>query len=200
MKTKDLVNVIRAKSKDTEKEHSIELLVTGTTAMNIDISQQLNNALPLFASLIVILAYILLVMVFRSLLVPLKAVLGFLLTLGATLGFMVFVVQDGHFIDLFGFPAESPILAFLPVITIGILFGLAMDYEIFLVSKMREIYMHTGDSHKAILHGVRDSGGVVTAAALIMMAVFFGFMMNTDAMIKSIGMGSPSEYSSMRSS
>lgn len=188
VKTKDLVNVIRAKSKDTEKEHSIELLVTGTTAMNIDISQQLNDALPLFASLIVILAYILLVMVFRSLLVPLKAVLGFLLTLGATLGFMVFVVQDGHFIDLFGFPAESPILAFLPVITIGILFGLAMDYEIFLVSKMREIYMHTGDSHKAILQGVRDSGGVVTAAALIMMAVFFGFMMNTDAMIKSIGM------------
>ncbi|WP_255601741.1 MMPL family transporter [Lysinibacillus sp. K60] len=188
IETKDLVNLIRDKSKETEKEHDIELMVTGSTAMNIDISQQLNDALPLFASLIVGLAYILLVMVFRSLLVPLKAVLGFLLSLGATLGFMVFVVQDGHFINFFGFPAESPILAFLPVITIGILFGLAMDYEIFLVSKMREIYMHTGDSRKAILYGMRDSGRVVTAAALIMMAVFFGFMMNPDAMIKSIGM------------
>lgn len=188
IETKDLVNHIRDKSESTVKEHGIELMVTGSTAMNIDISQQLNDALPLFASLIVGLAYILLVMVFRSLFVPLKAVLGFLLSLGATLGFMVFVVQDGHFIDFFGFPAESPILAFLPVITIGILFGLAMDYEIFLVSKMREIYMHTGDSRKAILYGMRDSGRVVTAAALIMMAVFFGFMMNPDAMIKSIGM------------
>ena len=188
IKTKDLVNVIREKSKATNKEHGIELMVTGTTAMNIDISQQLNDALPLFASLIVGLAYILLVMVFRSLFVPLKAVLGFLLSLGATLGFMVFVVQDGHFVNFFGFPAQSPILAFLPVITIGILFGLAMDYEIFLVSKMREIYIHSGDSRKAILYGMRDSGGVVTAAALIMMAVFFGFMMNPDAMIKSIGM------------
>lgn len=188
IETKDLVNLIRDKSQATEKEHGIELMVTGSTAMNIDISQQLNDALPVFASLIVGLAYILLVMVFRSLLVPLKAVLGFLLSLGATLGFMVFIVQDGNFINFFGFPAQSPILAFLPVITIGILFGLAMDYEIFLVSKMREIYMHTGDSRKAILYGMRDSGGVVTAAALIMMAVFFGFMMNPDAMIKSIGM------------
>lgn len=188
IETKDLVNLIRGKSQAAEKEHGIELMVTGSTAMNIDISQQLNDALPVFASLIVGLAYILLVMVFRSLLVPLKAVLGFLLSLGATLGFMVFIVQDGNFIHFFGFPAQSPILAFLPVITIGILFGLAMDYEIFLVSKMREIYMHTGDSRKAILYGMRDSGGVVTAAALIMMAVFFGFMMNPDAMIKSIGM------------
>nr|WP_330163290.1 MMPL family transporter [Paenibacillus woosongensis] len=188
IETKDLVNLIRDKSKETEKEHDIALMVTGSTAMNIDISQQLNDALPLFASLIIGLAYILLVMVFRSLLVPLKAVVGFLLSLGATLGFMVFVVQDGHFINFFGFPSESPILAFLPVITIGILFGLAMDYEIFLVSKMRESYMHTGDSRKAILYGMRDSGRVVTAAAFIMMAVFFGFMMNPDAMIKSIGM------------
>lgn len=188
IETKDLVNDIREKSKETEKEHGIELMVTGNTAMNIDIAQKLNDAIPLFASLIVGLAYVLLVMVFRSLLLPLKAVLGFLLSLGATLGFMVFVVQDGHFIEFFGFPAASPILAFLPVITIGILFGLAMDYEIFLVSKMREIYTHTGDTRKAILYGMRDSGGVVTAAALIMMAVFFGFMMNHDAMIKSIGM------------
>ncbi|MET1030992.1 MMPL family transporter [Domibacillus tundrae] len=187
-KTKDLVKTIREKSGQTEKENQIELMVTGTTAMNIDISQKLNDALPIFASLVVGLAYVLLVLVFRSLLIPLKAVLGFLLSLGATLGFVVFVVQDGNLLDLFGFPASGPILAFLPVILIGILFGLAMDYEIFLVSKMREVYVHTGDPRKAILDGMRDSGRVVTAAGLIMMAVFVGFMMTPDAMIKVMGM------------
>lgn len=186
--TKDLVRTIREKSSQTEKESQIELLVTGTTAMNIDIAEKLNDALPVFASLIVGLAYVLLVLVFRSLLIPLKAVLGFLLSLGATLGFVVFVVQDGNLLDLFGFPASGPILAFLPVILIGILFGLAMDYEIFLVSKMREVYVHTGDPQKAILDGMRDSGRVVTAAGLIMMAVFIGFMMTPDAMIKVMGM------------
>jgi membrane protein YdfJ len=186
--TRDLVKTIREKSDQTEKENQIELMVTGTTAMNIDISQKLNDALPIFASLVVGLAYVLLVLVFRSLLIPLKAVLGFLLSLGATLGFVVFVVQDGNLLDLFGFPASGPILAFLPVILIGILFGLAMDYEIFLVSKMREVYVHTGDPRKAILDGMRDSGRVVTAAGLIMMAVFVGFMMTPDAMIKVMGM------------
>jgi len=188
IKAKKLVKLIRDKSSQTEKEIDIELMVTGTTAMNIDISQKLNDALPIFASLIVGLAYVLLVLVFRSILLPLKAVLGFLLSLGATLGFVVFVIQDGHLLNLFGFPASSSILAFLPVILIGILFGLAMDYEIFLVSKMREVYVHTGDPRKAILDGIRDSGKVVTAAGLIMMSVFIGFMMTPDAMIKAMGM------------
>ncbi|QJX80329.1 MMPL family transporter (plasmid) [Priestia megaterium] len=188
IKTKKLVKLIRDKSSQTEKESGIELMVTGTTAMNIDISQKLNDALPIFASLIVGLAYVLLVLVFRSILLPLKAVLGFLLSLGATLGFVVFVIQDGHLLNLFDFPASSSILAFLPVILIGILFGLAMDYEIFLVSKMREVYVHTGDPRKAILDGIHDSGKVVTAAGLIMMSVFIGFMMTPDAMIKAMGM------------
>ncbi|SEO88515.1 MMPL family transporter [Paenibacillus sp. OV219] len=187
-KTKDLVKAIRDLSSKTESENGIELLVTGTTAMNIDIANKLNDALPVFAALIVVLAYVILVLVFRSILIPLKAVLGFLLSLGATLGFVVFVVQDGHLIHFFGFPASSPILAFLPVILIGILFGLAMDYEIFLVSKMREVYAQTGDPRKAILDGVRDSGKVVTAAGLIMISVFIGFMLAPDAIIKSMGL------------
>ncbi|WP_127531643.1 MMPL family transporter [Paenibacillus kobensis] len=186
--TKSLVKAIRALSDETVEANQIELMVTGTTAMNIDIAQKLNDALPIFAALIVVMAYLLLVLVFRSLLIPLKAVLGFLLSLGATLGFVVFVVQDGNLLGLFGFPASSPILAFLPVILIGILFGLAMDYEIFLVSKMREVYAHTGDPRRAILDGVRDSGRVVIAAGLIMISVFVGFMLAPDAMIKSIGM------------
>ncbi|QHT60595.1 MMPL family transporter [Paenibacillus lycopersici] len=187
-KTKSLVKAIRALSERTEADHRIELLVTGTTAMNIDIADKLNQALPVFAALIVILAYMLLVVVFRSLVIPLKAVLGFLLSLGATLGFVVFVVQDGHLLGLLGFPGSGPILAFLPVILIGILFGLAMDYEIFLVSKMREVYAHTGDARQAVLDGVRDSGKVVTAAGLIMISVFVGFMLAPDAIIKSMGL------------
>lgn len=186
--TKELVNIIRGKSEKTEKDSQIELMVTGMSAVNIDIAQKLNDALPIFASLIVGLAYIILVLVFRSLLLPLKAVLGFLLSLGATFGFVVFVVQDNHLLNLFGFPAPSPILAFLPVNLIGILFGLAMDYEIFLVSKMREVYVHTGDPRKAILDGIKGSGKVVTAAGLIMVAVFIGFMMTPDPTIKVIAM------------
>ncbi|ULT54859.1 MMPL family transporter [Neobacillus drentensis] len=186
--TKKLVNKIRNMSDKTEKDCQIQLMVTGITAVNIDIAQKLNDALPVFASLIVGLAYIILVLVFRSLLIPLKAVLGFLLSLGATFGFVVFVVQDNHFLNLFGFPAPSAILAFLPVNLIGILFGLAMDYEIFLVSKMREVYVHTGNPRKAILDGLKGSGKVVTAAGLIMMAVFIGFMMTPDATIKVIAL------------
>ncbi|ULT58744.1 MMPL family transporter [Neobacillus drentensis] len=187
IETKELVNKIRDYSKVMKKEHGIELLVTGSTAVNIDIAQKLNDAIPLFSLLIVGLAFILLVLVFRSILVPLKAVIGFILSLGATLGFVVFVLQDGNLISLFGFPIASPVLCFLPVIVIGILFGLAMDYEMFLVSRMREEFTHTGDARKAVLAGLRDSGGVVTAAGLIMMAVFAGFMLAPDPIIKSMG-------------
>lgn len=185
IETNELVHSIRELSKDNKE--NIELLVTGSTAVNIDISEKLNDALPLFATLIVGFAFILLVLVFRSILVPLKAVLGFLISLAATLGFAVFVIQDGNLINLFGFPKEGPLLAFLPVIVIGILFGLAMDYEVFLVSRMREEFTHTKDAKKAILAGMRDSGGVVTAAGLIMVAVFAGFMLAPDPIIKSMG-------------
>ena len=170
------------------KYDGIKLNVTGTTAMNIDISEKLANALPVFAALIIGLAFIIFMIVFRSLLVPLKAVLGFVLSLGATLGFVTWVVQDGNLIDVFGFATSSPVLNFLPILTIGILFGLAMDYEVFLVSRMREEFTHSGNARKAVLAGIRDSGGVVTAAGLIMVAVFTGFMMAPDPMTKVIGL------------
>ena len=186
--TKDLVNEIRKRSDALKKSDHITLMVTGTTAVNIDISQKLSDALPVFALLIIGFSFVLLVLVFRSILVPLKAVLGFVLSLGATLGFTVFIVQDGNLIDLFGFPIADPVLSFLPVIVIGILFGLAMDYEVFLVSRMREVYTHTGNAREAVLAGMRDSGGVVTAAGLIMISVFTGFMLAPDPMIKSMGL------------
>ena len=181
--TIDLVHEIRGAHIEGVKLH-----VTGTTAMNIDISEKLTDALPVFAALIIGLAFIIFMVVFRSLLVPLKAVLGFVLSLGATLGFVTWVIQDENFYEVFGFATSSPVLNFLPILTIGILFGLAMDYEVFLVSRMREEYAHSGNARKAVMAGIRESGGVVTAAGLIMIAVFAGFMMAPDPMTKIIGL------------
>lgn len=181
--TIDLVHEIR----NTDIE-GMELNVTGTTAMNIDISEKLSDALPVFAALIVGLAFIIFMVVFRSILVPLKAVLGFVLSLGATLGFVTWIIQDGNFYEVFGFATSSPVLNFLPILSVGILFGLAMDYEIFLVSRMREEYTRSNNARKAVMAGIRESGGVVTAAGLIMVAVFGGFMMAPDPMTKVIGL------------
>lgn len=181
--TIDLVHEIR--NIDIE---GMKLNVTGTTAMNIDISEKLTDALPVFAALIIGLAFIIFMVVFRSILVPLKAVLGFVLSLGATLGFVTWVIQDGNFYEVFGFATTSPVLNFLPILSVGILFGLAMDYEIFLVSRMREEYTNSNNARKAVMAGIRESGGVVTAAGLIMVAVFAGFMMAPDPMTKVIGL------------
>lgn len=187
IETTELVKAMRVKMENIANQSGLNIMVTGATAVNIDISEKLNDSLPKFALLIVGFAFVLLMMVFRSILVPLKAVLGFLLSLGATLGFVVFVIQDGNLIELFGFPTASPVLSFLPVIVIGILFGLAMDYEVFLVSRMREEFTRTSNAKQAILTGMKESGGVVTAAGLIMVAVFMGFMLAHDPIIKSMG-------------
>lgn len=181
--TIDLVHEIR--NADYE---GMKLNVTGTTAMNIDISEKLGDAIPIFAAVIIGLAFLIFVIVFRSILVPLKAVFGFVLSLAATLGFVTWVIQDGNMYEVFGFATSSPILNFLPILTIGILFGLAMDYEVFLVSRMREAFSKTGNARQAVLAGFRDSGGVVTAAGLIMIVVFTGFMMADDPMTKIIGL------------
>lgn len=187
-KTKTLVQDIRDQAEAAGKNGKVELMVTGTTAVNIDISDKLNQALPQFAILIVGLAIILLGIVFRSIWIPVKAVLGYLLTLTATLGFIVFVVQDGHLASLFGIPVPGPVLSFLPILCSGILFGLAMDYEVFLVSRMREEYARTRDGKKAVLAGMKNSGSVVTAAGLIMVVVFASFVFAGDTMIKSMGL------------
>ncbi|MDI4647114.1 MMPL family transporter [Cohnella hashimotonis] len=186
--TGKLVSTIRGESKEMESQYGVKLMVTGSTAVDIDISKKLNNALPTFGLLVVGLAFVLLLLVFRSLLVPLKAVLGYLLTMTATLGFVVFVVQDGHFANLFGITQSGPVLNFLPLLTAGILFGLAMDYEVFLVSRMREKFIHARDAKGAILFGIKSSGSVVTAAGLIMVCVFAGFIFMDDTMIKSMGL------------
>ncbi|MET7947403.1 MMPL family transporter [Micromonospora sp. NPDC005324] len=163
------------------------VLLTGVTAIGIDVSEKLSDALPIYLLLVVGLSVLLLMLVFRSLLVPIKAALGFLLTVAATFGITVAVFQQGHLADLVGLDTPGPLISFLPILLIGILFGLAMDYEVFLVSRMREDFVHGATARQATISGMGHGARVVTAAALIMMSVFGGFVFLEDPVIKSMG-------------
>ncbi|MFI7078029.1 MMPL family transporter [Micromonospora sp. NPDC049903] len=164
-----------------------DVLLTGVTAIGIDISEKLSDAMPVYLGLVVGLSILLLMLVFRSVLVPIKAALGFLLTVAATFGLTVAVFQQGHLADLFGLDTPGPLISFLPILLIGILFGLAMDYEVFLVSRMREDFVHGDTAQQATINGMGHGARVVTAAALIMTAVFGGFVFLDDPVIKSMG-------------
>ncbi|MDX3643213.1 MMPL family transporter [Streptomyces sp. MB09-02B] len=188
-KTKDLVTTIRDERPGLESETGATFEVTGTTALNIDISDKVQSALVPYLLVVVGLAVILLLVVFRSLLVPLKAALGFLLSVLASLGVVVLVFQQGHGAELLGVEQTGPIMSLMPIFLVGIVFGLAMDYEVFLVSRMREAYVHGDRADEAITSGFRHSARVVGAAALIMIAVFAGFIGESDSMIKMIGFG-----------
>jgi uncharacterized membrane protein YdfJ with MMPL/SSD domain len=185
--TRELVEYMRDRA-DELPAGGPEAYVTGTTALNIDTADQLAKALPKYVVVVVGLALLLLMVVFRSILVPLKAAAGFLLSIAASMGLVVWVFQDGNLADLFAVAQTGPIVSFLPVLLIGILFGLAMDYEVFLVSRMREAYSKTGDARGSIITGYGQSGRVVTAAAVIMTAVFAAFLLDPDPVIKSIGL------------
>ncbi|MBK3570637.1 MMPL family transporter [Streptomyces sp. MBT62] len=188
-KTKDLVHTIRAERPGIESATGTTFLVTGTTAVNIDVAQKVQNALIPYLAVVVGLAVVLLLLVFRSILVPLKAALGFLLSVLASLGSVVAVFQWGHGASLLGVEQTGPIMSMMPIFLVGIVFGLAMDYEVFLVARMREAYVHGDRPAQAIATGFRYSARVVVAAALIMMAVFSGFIGAGESMIKMIGFG-----------
>ncbi|MFD4527479.1 MMPL family transporter [Streptomyces sp. NPDC058470] len=187
--TEDLVHAIRGEAGDIKADTGAQVLVTGTTAMNIDFSQKLNDALIPYLALVVGLAFLLLIVVFRSILVPLKAALGFLLSVLAALGAVVAVFQWGWFAGLLGVEETGPIMSMMPIFMVGVVFGLAMDYEVFLVTRMREAYVHGERPNQAIVTGFNHGARVVTAAAIIMMAVFGGFIGSTESMIKMIGFG-----------
>ena len=186
--TKDLVSLMRAKADEIPSSSGVEAFVTGTTALNIDTADRLGAALPKYVAVVVGLALLLLMVVFRSILVPVKAAAGFLLSIGASMGLVVWVFQDGHLNDLLGVSQAGPIVSFLPVLLIGILFGLAMDYEVFLVSRMREHFLRSGRPRESIIVGYGQSGRVVTAAAAIMIAVFGAYILDPDPVLKSIGL------------
>ena len=192
--TERLVHAIRDAAPRLGESTGAAIAVTGQTAVQIDVSDKLSAALPVYLAIVVGLALILLLIVFRSLLVPIKAAAGFLLSIAVSFGLVVAVYQWGWLGGLFGVHTPAPVISFLPILLIGVLFGLAMDYEVFLVSGMRESWVHEGSrdgavdgAKAAVRHGFSAGSRVVTAAAIIMASVFCGFIMAPDTIIASIG-------------
>jgi len=182
--TADLVHALR----DLPPiDGQVELGVAGQASGNIDISDKLSSALPVYLGVVVGLSLIILIIVFRSILVPVIATFGFILSFFAALGGVVAIYQWGWLSGVFGVDSPGPILNFLPTLLVGILFGLAMDYQLFLGSGMREAYAHGAPARRAIVEGARAGRAVVTAAAIIMVSVFGGFVFSHSAMIRPIG-------------
>lgn len=186
--TADLVERLRAKAPDWKARYQIDTSVTGFTAAAIDVSTRLGQALLPFGLLVVGLSLVLLTMVFRSVWVPVKAALGYLLSVGAAFGTTALVFNQGWFKEVVNLPEPLPVISFLPIILMGILFGLAMDYEVFLTSRMREEWVH-GNRTTAIQEGFIHSAKVVIAAAVIMFAVFAFFVPAGEGVIKPIAFG-----------
>jgi RND superfamily putative drug exporter len=187
--TKDLVRHIRAERQTSEAGTGATFLVTGTTAVNIDVADKVPGALVPYLAIVLGLAFLLLLVIFRSVVVPLKAVLGFLLSVLASLGAVIAVFQWGWGAGLIGLAQTGPIISMMPIVLVGIIFGLAMDYEVFLVARMREAHTNGEPAGQAVVTGFRHSARVVVAAALIMIAVFSGFVGADLPMIKMIGFG-----------
>lgn len=163
--------------------------VGGGTAGFADIGDRVTERLPLFIAAVIILSFMLLTLVFRSILVPLKAALLNLLSIGAAYGVLVMVFQWGWGKELIGLEATIPVVSFIPMFMFAILFGLSMDYEVFLLSRVREEYLVTKDNDGAVIHGIASTARVITSAALIMISVFLGFVLGDDPVIKMMGLG-----------
>lgn len=162
--------------------------VGGFTASTEDFSRVVAGKLPLFIGVVVLLSALLLLAVFRSLVIPIKAAILNLLSIGAALGFVTLIFQDGHGADLLGI-GTGPIESFVPVLMFAIVFGLSMDYEVFLLSRVHEEWVHTRDASKAVGRGIQTTGRVITAAAAIMVVVFGSFALGDDRVIKLFGIG-----------
>lgn len=181
--TDNLLSALRDGESGIESATKTEVGITGITAIQTDVSERLTGALPIYLAVVVGLAFILLMLVFRSLLVPLTATLGFLLSVLATLGATVEIFQKGTF----GLVEGAPLVSFMPIILIGLVFGLAMDYQVFLVTRMREAYVHGMTAREAVVDGFRHGARVVSAAAAIMISVFAAFMLQNNSLIQSMG-------------
>ncbi|SDD22690.1 MMPL family transporter [Auraticoccus monumenti] len=184
--TADLVERLREMEPGWQDEYDVTTAVTGVTAIQIDVSDRLAGALLPFGIFVVGLSLVLLTMVFRSIAVPIKATLGYLLSIGVAFGLTTLVFIQGHGAELINLERPGPIISFLPILLMGILFGLAMDYEVFLVSRMREDHVHGTPARAAVHSGFRGSASVVTAAAVIMFAVFAFFVPEGEGAIKPI--------------
>jgi RND superfamily putative drug exporter len=187
--TTHLVDTIRAQAPTMARTDGADVSVTGPTAVAIDVSNRLSSSLLPFAALVVGLSLVLLLIVFRSIVVPIKAAAGFLLSIAASLGAVVAVFQWGWAHKLVGASATGPVISFLPIMLIAVLFGLAMDYEVFMVSRIREAYLETNNPTQAVTQGGRRASRIVTAAALIMFSVFASFVKTPDNTLKTIAFG-----------
>lgn len=167
----------------------VDPLVSGTTAFNVDFFNLVDDWTPIVLALVLSLSFILLTVVFRSLIVPIKAIILNLLSVGAAYGLLVLVFQEGFLIDVLGFQQVPVIEAWIPLFLFAILFGLSMDYEVFLLSRIRERYDQTGDNSESVAFGLRSTAGIITGAALIMVAVFWGFTLGDLVMFQQFGFG-----------
>jgi RND superfamily putative drug exporter len=163
--------------------------VAGTTANFIDLADRISSRLPWFIGAVVAASFILLVVVFRSVLVPLKAAVLNLLSIGAAYGVLVAIFQWGWMKGLVGLEDTVPITSVIPMFMFAVLFGLSMDYEVFLLSRVREEYELTGDNTESVVRGLAATGRTITSAAAIMVAVFFGFVLSDDPLVKMAGVG-----------
>lgn len=185
--TADLVESLRDPASPVAEQYDVVVGVTGLTAINIDMSDRLASVVPVYLVIIVGLSLLILLLVFRSVVVPIQATVGFLLSILATFGVTTAVFSWGWLGGLVGVDTGGPLMSFMPVIVTGILYGLAMDYQVFLVSSMRESYVHGYHGRASVVHGFDQASRVVVAAAVIMVSVFAGFIFTHDVMIKQIG-------------
>ncbi|MEE2814790.1 MAG: MMPL family transporter, partial [Actinomycetota bacterium] len=186
--TAQLVQTLRDRAAAFEEANGFTYEITGQTALAIDISDRLGAAMLPFAIVVVGLSLVLLTIMFRSIAVPITATFGYLLTVGAGLGIATVVFEWGWGASLLGVGKVGPVISFMPILVMAVLFGLAMDYHVFLVSRMRERFVDTGDAHAAVLQGFSASARVITAAALIMFSVFFSFVPGGNAIIQPIAL------------
>jgi RND superfamily putative drug exporter len=187
--TTTLLHRLRHAATQAEANSSLVVHVGGVTAIGEDFSHILAQKIPQFVAVVVLLAFLLLMVVFRSILVPLVASIMNLLSIAAALGIMTAAFQWGWGKSILGFSKAGPIEVFVPVLMFAILFGLSMDYEVFLVSRIHEEWVRTGDNEQAVTRGQAETGRVITAAALIMILVFVSFIFGGEIVIKMVGLG-----------
>lgn len=184
--TEELVHTLRGL---TAHDDEITFEVAGAASGNIDISEKIADALPPYLAIVIGLSILIMIVVFRSILVPLVATGGFVLSLVAALGGVTAIYQFGWAGAVFGVDSTGPVLSILPTMLVGILFGLAMDYQIFIASGIREAFVHGSSARLAVVEGVRGGRAVVTAAAIIMAAVFGGFIFGDSSVVRPLGFG-----------
>jgi RND superfamily putative drug exporter len=187
--TRDLVHRLRQVVPEAVGASGAEAFVGGSTASFIDVGDRISSRIPLFFAAVIGMSFVLLMAVFRSVLIPVKAALMNLLSIGAAYGVVVAVFQWGWLGGLLGVQREGPIESFVPMMIFAIVFGLSMDYEVFLVSRVQEEYLRTGDNSEAVARGLSVTTRVISAAAAIMVAVFISFALGDQRIVKEFGIG-----------